>query len=245
MYRILSCLLPLALFACQPSPQEEAPAAPPLPALDTLATPSYPLERFESTIQGFERADSANMPEPGGIVFTGSSSIRYWDSLAADMAPLPVLNRGFGGSTMAELLHYAERVILPYDPQLVVVYEGDNDITDSLYTVDEVIQHLAHYDRWMQDHLPGVPSILLAIKPSPSRTHLQEKALEANQRMKAYCAQADHLVFVDIWEPMMASPTRPRGDIFVQDSLHMNRLGYEIWAATVRPVVDSIWASRH
>src|SRR6266550_2177708 len=94
----------------------------------TSAVAAPALDRYESEITAFEAADRATPPAPGGIVFVGSSSFRRWTSLAADFPGLPVLNRGFGGSTLREVNHYARRIVLPYRPRLIVLYAGDNEI---------------------------------------------------------------------------------------------------------------------
>jgi hypothetical protein len=87
-----------------------------------------PGEDWEPAITAFETQDRRQPPKPGQVVFAGSSSIRFWHTLAADMAPIPVLNRGFGGAHLRDVLRYADRIVTPYRPQAVVVYAGENDL---------------------------------------------------------------------------------------------------------------------
>ena len=170
------------------------------------------------------------------MVFVGSSSIRFWDSLAADMAPIRVLNRGFGGAQLRDVLHYADRVITPYRPRVVVIYAGENDL-GSWWAwpglVEERFQQLVARVRQSD---PDLPILLLAIKPSPSFAARLERQREANQRLRAYCETTPGLRFIDVASPLLDAQGRLRPELY-RDGLHLNAAGYAVWRERVRPVL--------
>ena len=174
------------------------------------------------------------MPEEGVIVFTGSSSIRMWKTVAEDMAPFDVINRGFGGSTLPDLLYYLDRIVIPYKPSCIVLYEGDNDITSEDISPQTVLENLKTYQSRVQEALPGTKTLFLSVKPSISRKALLEKAMATNALIREYCDTDENMEFVDIASVMMESEMKIRSDIFIEDSLHMNALGYELWTPVVK-----------
>src|SRR5579884_12242 len=123
---------------------------------------------WEDAIRAFEAEDRRNPPPAGVLVFTGSSSIRFWETLARDMAPLPVLNRGFGGSRIADVTHYAHRIVTPYRPRAVVFYAGENDIALAGRTAEQVRDDFAAFCARVHAALPDVPIYFISIK-APKR----------------------------------------------------------------------------
>jgi lysophospholipase L1-like esterase len=227
-----ACLL--AAAACASTP----PSPPAASARSTFdATPApLSLERYETEIRAFETADRASMPAPGGIVFVGSSSIKRWTSLATDFPGLPVLNRGFGGSTFPEANHYLGRAVLRYRPRTVVLYEGDNDIALGR-SPRQVLDDYREFVRRVRDSLPGTRVVFIGIKPSPSRWKLVELQREANRLVRDAVATDTLLSYVDVFEPMLGANGRPRPALFVGDSLHMTPAGYAVWRTQVAPFV--------
>ena len=218
-----------------------APARSDLPstsAAPTVAAPpeSIPLARFEGEIRQFEKAASASPPDPGGILFVGSSSIRKWTTLVQDYPNLPVLNRGFGGSTFPELLHYYPRVVLPYRPREIVVYEGDNDLAAGR-TPRQVADDYRAFVRRVRETLPSARIVFISIKPSPSRWRLAPAMREANRLVQAITATDSLQTFVDVFTPMLGADGRPRAALFVGDSLHMTPAGYVLWRERIAPVL--------
>lgn len=204
--------------------------------------PRPPLDRFEASIRAFERQDSLSPALPGAALFTGSSSFAIWDSMASDLAPFPVVNRGFGGSTMAELLHYADRIILPCKPGSLWIYEGDNDLTLSGYTADSVLAQAHRLIAWAKQELPtGVPMYFLAIKPSPARRHLAAEAGRYHDSLRAWSAADPQIRFVDIASPMYDGSGRLRAELFSSASLHMNRQGYALWKEVLIPELQALY----
>ena len=221
----------------------------PLAALAALLLSAAPLRaqvvpapdtaRFEGEIAAFERRDREAPPAPGGVLFVGSSSIRMWCMLGQDFPALRPLNRGFGGSRMDDLLHYAARVVLPYRPRVVVVYEGDNDLQDGR-TPAQVHADYRRFAALVRERLPRTRLVYVAVKPSPSRARLlaSQRALNALLRRDA---DADPLIdYADVFTPMLRRDGRPRPELFGADGLHMNSDGYAVWRAALAPVLAGI-----
>lgn len=196
-----------------------------------------PLARFEKAIQAYEAKDKENPPEKGGIVFCGSSSIRMWRTLGEDLAPLNVLNRGFGGSTFPELIYYADRIIFPYEPSCIVVYEGDNDINSDQVQPEDVLANLKQFHQMVQEKQPGTKVWFIAVKPSIARKHLYDKLVKTNTLVQEYIQTVPELEYLDVATGMLTPDGEIRTDIFIQDNLHMNATGYEIWTKVIRPVM--------
>ncbi|HKR09456.1 MAG TPA: SGNH/GDSL hydrolase family protein [Gemmatimonadaceae bacterium] len=195
-------------------------------------------DRFESEIRAFEDSDRINPPRPGGIVFVGSSSIRMWPDLRADFPGLNVIQRGFGGSRLDEVVRYAPRIVLPYRPALIVLYAGENDLAENR-TPEQVLDAYKAFVKLVRDSLPRTPIAFVSIKPSPSRWELVDKMRATNQMVRAYAETHPGLSFVDIFPIMIGPNGRPRSELFGSDSLHMNHSGYAIWRSVLLPIVSS------
>ena len=192
------------------------------------------VDRAEPEIRAFEASDRASPPPPGGIVFVGSSSIRLWRSLATDFPGLPIVNRGFGGSTMPEAIHYLPRIVLAYRPRTVVLYEGDNDLTFD-WGPQQVAADYVQFVRVVREALPGTRIIFISVKPSPSRWRLVDQQREVNRLVREAAARDTLQTFVDVFMPMLGSNGRPRPELFLADSLHMTPAGYVVWREQLAP----------
>ena len=189
--------------------------------------------RWESTIQAFERAD-ADHPQPkNGIVFVGSSSIRKWD-LKKWFPDRNAINRGFGGSEASDSLEFAERIILKYEPRVVVVYAGDNDIAHDK-TPKRVYDDVKQLVNLIHSELPKTKVVYIAVKPSIKRWALIDQVREANRLITELASSDELLEFVDIDKPMLGEDGMPRKELFVEDGLHLSEEGYAIWTALVKP----------
>ncbi|MDU0370854.1 SGNH/GDSL hydrolase family protein [Hymenobacter endophyticus] len=196
------------------------------------APPTNPAQWTEE-LRAFARQDSLTPPPKHPILFYGSSSIRKWETLQQDFANRPVLNRGFGGSRFPDALYYFDRLVVAYHPRQVILYEGDNDIGSGA-TPQEVFQSFLAFEKLMQQKLPKVPLVFLAIKPSPSRWMLYPKVQEANQLIRAYIEQHPrHLRYVDTATPLLGPNGKPQPPFYVSDSLHMTPAGYAVWTRIV------------
>jgi len=185
-----------------------------------------------------EAADAKNPPPQGAVLFAGSSSIRMWQDTQKYFPATPVTNRGFGGSQMEHLVHYADRIIIPYKPKLVLVYEGDNDLASGK-TPDKVLAGFKDFVAQVHAKLPETRIAYISIKPSPSRWALVEKMKQANQLIKDYTATDKRLTFIDVFTPMLDADGTPRAELFRDDKLHMNEAGYKLWQSIIEPYLKS------
>lgn len=194
--------------------------------------------RYEDAILKFEEQDRLSPPPANAIVLTGSSSIMYWNEEApADLAPLTVIPRGFGGTVMNDVLHYLDRVALVYKPRAILIYEGDNDTGRNNIPNDVIIDQLEQIIARIHTELPETRIYVLAVKPSVLRVASWPIAQELNERYKAI-ADSDPLVtYIDTATPFLKSDGTVMTDIFVEDNLHLNEKGYDIWATAVREVL--------
>jgi lysophospholipase L1-like esterase len=204
-------------------------------ALPALGQPK--LDRFEQTIQQFELEDDSTGYRSEAVLFTGSSSIRMWHHLADDMAPLPVLNRGFGGSTLPEVLHYAARIILPHQPETIVLYAGENDLTEPGIKAKDVVKRFKAFAQLVQEKLPDTQVFYLSIKPSVARWHLWPEMAKANKKLQRWMNNRDQFTYVDVASTMLDQTGNVKEDIFIADHLHMNEKGYALWQAKLKPLL--------
>jgi lysophospholipase L1-like esterase len=199
-------------------------------AAPALATP----DKWAGDIDKFTAADAAQPPAAGGVVFVGSSSIRLWTTLAEDFPGVPVLNRGFGGSEMADSAFYAGRIVIPYQPRLVVVYAGENDI-NSGKTPETVLADFQAFRAKVHAALPATKIIYLSIKESPSRAKVRPQVQAANRLIAADCATDPRCTFVDVATPLLDAAGGYRPELFREDQLHMKPAGYAIWTRVLAP----------
>jgi hypothetical protein len=191
---------------------------------------------FASEIEAFVEADRERPPAPGGIVFVGSSSIRFWSSLAEDMAPLPIIRRGYGGAHLSHLVHDAPRIVIPYAPRAVVVYAGNNDVASgkSAETVAadfEALLALIHRT------LPETDVHFVTIKPTPLRFRLWPEMAKVNARVAAMAASDPRLHVIDAGGVFLGVDGRPDWTYFRFDGLHLNARGYAAWTSVIRPIL--------
>ena len=201
------------------------------------APPALDLAKWEPEIRAFEEADRKSRPPTGGVVFVGSSSIRLWRTMEDDFASLPVINRGFGGSQIREVTAFADRIVIPYRPRLIVFYCGSNDVVSGR-AVPDVVDDLRAFVGKVHAALPGTRLIYISAAPNPARWHLKSAWIDLNARIEAYTKTDQRLTFVNVWREMVRPPGEPRPELFVDDQLHMNERGYAIWTRVLRPVVD-------
>jgi hypothetical protein len=194
----------------------------------TLAAP----EKWAAAIDKFTQADAIKPPAHGGVVFVGSSSIVKWATLQQDFPGLKPLNRGFGGSELADTVYYADRIVIPYRPRLVVVYAGDNDLQNGR-SAEEVHASFQALCTKVHTALPRTRIVFIAIKPSPSRLKIIDRVRAANALIAATCARDPRLAFADIFTPMLDSQGAPRPELFIKDMLHLSPAGYAVWTPVV------------
>ncbi len=199
-----------------------------------------PLNRFDQAIKNMEKEDSTRIVSTNEVLFTGSSSIRMWQSLEQDFDPIPGINRGFGGSTLPEVIHYADRIIFPYKPSLMVLYCGENDIADGASPV-QVLSSFKKLDGMIRAKLPETKMIFISMKPSVARWALWEKYVEGNNLIHDYINTKEDRYYLDCSTVMLNEEGEPDPSIFIEDKLHMNAKGYEAWTTLVKPVVGKLY----
>lgn len=201
--------------------------------------PDLDLDRFEDQIIAFEKKDMVSRYPKDIALFVGSSSIRAWTSLETDMSPHPVLNRGFGGSTLPEVNHYFDRLVATYNPKQIFLYCGENDLAMT-FTVEETVNAFIEFIGHCKEKLPNTDIVFLSMKPSPSRWHLWDKYVEANAQIKNITVLSNQLHYVDVGESMLTEANLPDESIFIDDMLHMKPEGYVRWTAAVRPYLNAL-----
>lgn len=204
-------------------------------ALLSLTAAAAPETRFSPELAHFAELDQVAPPKPCGFLFTGSSSVRFWKTLDQDVAPYRVINRGFGGSQIADVTLYFDQVVTPYHPRAIFFYAGDNDIHVGR-TPDQVVADFQAFLDVKDKRLGATKVYFISLKPSKARWAELAAQSDANAQIKALADKRADLDYVDI-VPSMLEGGVPK-DIFVADGLHMTPAGYVLWTGVVRPVVE-------
>jgi hypothetical protein len=193
--------------------------------------------RFAADIAAFERADKTNPPPKDAILFTGSSSIARWKTLAQDFPGHQVINRGFGGSHLSDCVFYFDRIVTPYQPRTIVLFAGVNDIHAGK-TPQEVFEDFKAFAGKVRSALPSARLDYISIGISPSRWNDFERVKEANRLIRDCIRKDDRCAFIDILPAMLGPDGRPNPELFVSDRLHPNASGYRIWQSIIAPYLD-------
>jgi lysophospholipase L1-like esterase len=201
----------------------------------TESRKSQPPDSWEKAIAAFEAQDRQTPVPPNGIVFVGASSIVRWN-LPESFPELgaSAINRGFGGSEMADSLYFADRIVIPYKPRIVVLYAGDNDV-ETPTTVEQIFDRFKQFDRKVHAALPATRIVVISIKPSLRRWAFIDKIRRANALTKEYVATQPHLRYVDIVPQSLGADGKPRPELLLADGLHLTPQGYKVWNAALKP----------
>jgi len=193
---------------------------------------------WEDAIQAFADADERAPPAAGAVLFVGSSTIQLWATLQEDMAPLPVMRRGFGGAKVNDVLVYADRIIAPYRPAAVVVYVGGNDVSSVLCNeakpAERVVELTHELIAKIHGSLPGTPVYYLAINTSFKDEQSRARAVAVNAVLRDAAAADDLLSYIDASAPITGADGRVRAELMKRDGVHLNRQGYAAWAPGIR-----------
>jgi lysophospholipase L1-like esterase len=190
--------------------------------------------KWEKEIAAFEAQDAEHPPEKGGIVFVGSSSIKKWKTLAEDFPHHRVLNRGFGGSEIADSVHFADRIVIPYAPRMLVLYAGGNDINKGK-SPEVVFGDFRAFFEKVRAALPEAEIALISVAGNPKRWAQVEQVKAFNAMAEAYLKKRPRAHFINVFPKMLGSDGLPRPEIFSDDKLHMNAAGYALWRDIVGP----------
>ena len=191
---------------------------------------------FYNEIEAFRQQDSINPPPKSSILFVGSSSFRLWKDVQNDFPGYTIINRGFGGSSLPDVIRYADDIIFPYKPSQVVIYCGEND-----FTISDTVNARVVFNRFtelfgrIKKELPGTHVLFVSIKPSPSRQKYMPEMVLANDMIRKYLKKYPKTGYVDVYSKMLLTDGEPMPDIFLGDRLHMNENGYVIWQKAIKP----------
>ncbi|MEO7718412.1 MAG: GDSL-type esterase/lipase family protein [Capsulimonas sp.] len=213
----------------------------------TLAVAPVPADApFASEINAFAKADQKQMPPTGAVLFIGSSSIRLWDTLAKDFPEIPVINRGFGGSLVAQSTLYADRIAIPYKPKIIVMYAGTNDLDNGTRTPEQVLQDYKDFVAKVHAALPDTRIVYLSVNPSVLRWKQEAHILEANHLIEEFTlatnSKTEKLNFINSHSPLLSPEGLPQPNLLRADGLHLNADGYQVWASIVKPRILALAA---
>lgn len=204
--------------------------------LSLHAAPDPNPARFAKEIEAFDAADVKTPPKKGGIVFTGSSSIRLL-SIPKFFPGIEALNRGFGGSHISEVNHYLDRCVLRYEPSLVVFYCGGNDLWDKK-SPEQVEEDFTEFRTRLFERLPEAKLLVLAIRPSPARESIRKTEADMNERFRKAAETDKRITYVSgSWDRYLDKDGKAIPNLFVEDGLHMSDAGYEIWKEILTPLL--------
>jgi lysophospholipase L1-like esterase len=223
-------------------PAQNAASVPPSAAAQPAGTPQLSgaaQPPFWNEIAEFKRRDSIQRPPANAILFVGSSSFRKWTNVQDYFPGYTIINRGFGGSSLDDVIRYAPAIIYPYHPKQVIIYCGDNDLASGRkMTGKKVYKKFVRLYDMIRKRLGNVDIVFVSIKPSPSRESLMPEMEQANDLIRNFIAQRAHAAFVDVYHLMLTPEGRPIDNLFVGDKLHMNEKGYKIWQQAILPYLD-------
>lgn len=190
-------------------------------------------ERYADEIARFEKERMANPPPVGAVLCVGSSSMRMWhDRIAEDLEPLTVIPRGFGGSQFSDVNHYFEELVAVYKPRAVLIYEGDNDVAHGK-SPDQVLSDFKEFQGKVEALDPAIRIYVIGVKPSTKRWHMKDQIQETNRLIRETCENDEQLTYIDVSKFLLDESGNPMPDTFISDGLHLNRVGYNLWAGAV------------
>lgn len=192
---------------------------------------------FYNDIQQFKKLDSVHFPAKHSILFVGSSSFTKWTDVQDYFPGYSIINRGFGGSSLPDVIRYANDIIFPYQPKQIVIYCGENDLAGADTTISGkiVLERFKQLFVLIRKHFPKVPVAYVSMKPSPSRENLWPKMVAGNSLIKNYLSKQKRTAFIDVYYKMFNEDGTVMKDIFIEDNLHMNAKGYAIWQKIIAP----------
>ena len=195
------------------------------------------IQAFKAEIDSFKKQDSINPPPSQPILFVGSSSFTKWKSINNDFPEFPILNRGFGGSRLTDVIHFADETIFKYQPKQIFIYCGENDLAmDSSVTPEIVLERYKTLHHMIRKKLnKRIPIVFVSLKPSIARWKLENKYIVTNRLIKDFLNSDKHATYLDVHQAMLDEKNEVLKDIFIEDNLHMNSKGYAIWIKIIGP----------
>ncbi len=171
------------------------------------------------------KEDLSYVPE---VAFYGSSSFRLWNTLYEDFKDYKPVNLGFGGSTLAACVWFFDRILRPYNPKLLLIYAGDNDIGDGR-TGEEIFIFFKQLETEISQAFGNIPVGFISIKPSIARFNLRDQIVYTNKIIESEIKKHQNYHYINIYDRMLDSHKHPRKIYFEQDGLHLSAAGYDLW----------------
>lgn len=199
--------------------------------------------RFADQIEAYLKADQTNPPPQNAILFVGSSIFRLWKNLPEQMAPLPVFNRAFGGSRTAEVLHYMDKIVLPYKPKIIAYYCGSNDINAKV-TPQQIAENFKEFVARVHKELPNTKIFFVSINRAPEKMDKWAQVDEANTLVKTFCATNKKLGYIDVNPALFDKEGKPRMELYLPDKLHFQEPAYVEFTAIIKPVLTKAWKKK-
>lgn len=196
---------------------------------------------WDKEIQKFEQLDKTEVYPENSIIFTGSSSIKLWSTLKDDMAPFPVIHRGYGGARLSDLAVYADRIIYPHKCSAVVIFVA-NDIIgqEGDKSPEEVGRLFSYILKTIRKKLPETPVFWISITPTSSRWKVWPQIKEANNIIRDICGKNKNTFFIPTEHAFLNEKGQPRDELFRPDLLHLNAEGYKVWTQVIKPEIAKV-----
>ncbi|TWT99636.1 hypothetical protein Pla108_05790 [Botrimarina colliarenosi] len=211
------------------------------PRLPDLSPYAEQIAGWEAEISRLEALDEAEPDPEGAVLLIGSSSIRLWDNAAEDLAPYPVIRRGFGGARFSDLAHYAKRLITPHHYRAAVVFVA-NDVTggDDDRSPEQVAEWFGYVADLLRSHQPDAVVICCDVRPTPLRQHVWDQTKAVNAALQAECEKREGVFYLDTADAYLTADGDARSDVYRDDGLHLNRPGYELWSAQIKSLLNRV-----
>jgi len=188
--------------------------------------------RFQNEVDELFNKEYNFSPDKKLVVFTGSSSVRMWKDVQSYFPEYNIINNGFGGSQFSDLIYFYNQLVLKQTPEILFIYEGDNDIASDKKT-NRIMKEAKGLVRRIQNDLPQTKVVMISPKPSIARKSLKKEYIKLNKKLEKFCARTENLEFADVWSAMLDENGNVFEDIFIEDGLHMNKKGYDLWAKVI------------
>lgn len=200
--------------------------------LGTTVSNAQDPNRFKAEVDELVQKEYNFSPDKKLVVFAGSSSIRMWKDVQSYFPEYNVINNGFGGSQFSDLLYFYNELIVKPAPGILFIYEGDNDLASNKKQ-KKIIKEAKELAGKIQHDLPKTRVVFISPKPSLARVHLKNQYIKFNKKLEKYCKKPDNIEFADVWHPMLDNKGNVFKEVFLEDGLHMNKKGYDIWGNVI------------
>jgi hypothetical protein len=199
------------------------------------------VQAWDKEIVKFEQLDKTETYSRDAILFAGSSSIRLWSTLAQDMAPYPVIQRGFGGSKLSDVAVYARRIFDPHPCKAIVLFIG-NDITgsDNDKSPEDVATLFRILLKTIRKSHPDTPVFWIEVTPCSSRWAVWPQIQKATALIRKECQSQKNTYSIRTDFAFINNDGKPKDELFISDKLHLNPQGYAIWTEIIKKELGKV-----